>query len=52
MEKGKFNETEDQVIREAKKLKAKLGDMKKKKEQQNIQLIKVELSELYNHKFE
>lgn len=52
MEKSKFAETESQVIREAKELKAKLIEMKKKKEQQNMQLAKAELTEMYNQKFE
>jgi hypothetical protein len=52
MEKGRFAETESQVIREARELKAKLIDMKKKKELQNTQLVKMELTELYNQKFE
>jgi hypothetical protein len=52
MEKGRFAQTESQVIREAKELKAKLTDMKKKKELQNTQLIKAELSDIYNQKFE
>jgi hypothetical protein len=52
MEKGRFAETESQVIREAKELKAKLMEMKKKKELQNSQLVKAELTEMYNQKFE
>jgi hypothetical protein len=52
MDKSRFAETETQVIREAKELKAKLTEIKKKKEQQNNQLIKAELSEIYNQKYE
>lgn len=52
MEKSRFAETEGQVIREARELKAKLVEMKRRKEQQNAQLVKSELSELYNTKFE
>ncbi len=40
------------VIQEARELRGKLIEMRKKKEQQNNQLIKTELSELYNSKFE
>lgn len=52
MEKGRFAETETQVIREVKELKVKLVEMKKKKELHNMQLVKAELTELYNQKFE
>lgn len=52
MEKSRFAETESQVIREAKELKAKLMEIKKKKEHQNTQLIKAELTEIYNQKYE
>jgi hypothetical protein len=52
MERSKFAETESQVIREARELKAKLMEMKRKKELQNQQLVKAELSNLYNSKFE
>jgi hypothetical protein len=52
MEKSHFAATENQVIEEARQLRAKLVEIKKKKEQQNTEAIRADLTNIYTNMFE
>ena len=52
MEKSHFAATENQVIEEARQLRAKLVEINKKKEQQNTEAIRADLTNIYTNMFE
>ena len=52
MEKSQFAHSETQIIEEAKQLRNKLMEVKKRKESQINQAIRADLTEIYTQKFE
>ena len=52
MEKSRLAQSESSIVQEARQLRGKLIDIKTKHELKNTALVKAELADLYNAKFE